>query len=317
MTSDQFKAGAPAAERDGTGISSLLAQITFLSTEQILAHPRWPQARDCYIQVLVQSHSPDPAISRVMQDVAGLVLFNLVIAIYEARGEARKDWPTINRIRESFANFGLASDRSTDEMLARMRQIGLIELQVAPADKRVRLVRPTQRMVAEDCAWHDNHTRALAVLRPDSRDYDAMFAHEPLHRQVHRAISNDLHEKAFDVLDTKVNPLVGFVMRQDGAKIIFLYLQRALAGGDPSRVSLSYAAASERIDTSRTHIRNLLAALESSGLLRRYGNGGNDIELTPELWRHADYFIASMMSANDRWWQLTRAQVAEIQRSTQ
>nr|WP_314257196.1 hypothetical protein [uncultured Devosia sp.] len=289
----------------------------FLSTQDVLAHPRWPLARDCYIKVLVGSHSPDPAIRRVLQDVAGLVLFNLIIAIYEARGEAKSTWPTVNRIRESFATFGLASDRSADEMLARMRQIGLIELHTAPGDKRMRLVQPTARMVAEDYAWHDNHMRALTVLLPDSRDYEAVFSHDPLHRQVHRAISNGLHDKAFDVLDTEVNPLVGFLMRQDGAKIIYGYLQEALAGGDPLRVSLSYSTAAERIDTSRTHIRNLLTALEESGLLRRHGRGGNNIELMPDLWRHADYFIAGMMSANDRWWQLTRSQVAEIQRSTQ
>ena len=309
---DQTVGDGPGAVR-----SSTRPAIKFLSTEQILAHPRWPEARDCYIKVLVSSHGRDPAIRRVMQDMAGLVLFNLIVAIYEARGPSRESWPTIHRIREAFATFGLASSRSTDAMLARMRQIGLIEMQAAPDDKRVRLVRPTPRMVAEDNAWHDNHMRALAVLLPESRDYDALFSHDALHRQVHRAISNGLHEKAFDVLDTAVNPLVGFLMRQDGARIIYSYLQAALAGGDPLRVSLSYASASRQIDTSRTHIRNLLTALEEAGLLHRHGEGGESIELTPELWRHADYFIAGMMSANDRWWQLTRHHVAEIQQSTQ
>ncbi|WP_139198787.1 hypothetical protein [Devosia sp. YR412] len=291
--------------------------MSFLSAAQIRAHPRWALARDYYMQVLVQSHSPDPAIRRVMQDIAGLVLFNLIIALYEARGEARESWPTITRIREVFATFGLASARSLDEMLARMRQIGLIELQTAPGDKRVRLIKPTARMIAEDYAWHDNHMRALAVLQPDSRDYDAVFSHDALHRQVHRAISNGLHDTAFDILDVENNPLVAFIMRQDGAKIIFSYLQQALAGGDPSRVSLNYTTASERIFTSRTHIRNLLSALEDAGMLRRHGTGGNDIELMPALWEHGDYFIASMMSGNDRWWQMTRQRVAAIDQSTQ
>lgn len=291
--------------------------VAHLSTDQIHAHPRWPLARDCYIKVLIGGHGRDPGVRRLMQDMAGLVLFNLIIAIYEARGEARDSWPSINRIRETFATFGLASDRSVDAMLARMRQIGLIELQAAPGDKRIRLVQPTARMVEEDNAWHDNHMRALTVLLPESRDYDAVFSHDPLHRQVHRAISNSLHDKAFDVLDTTVNPLVSFLMRQDGAKIVFSYLQAALAGGNPLQVSLSYADASTQIGTSRTHIRNLLAALEGGNLLRRHGEGGDNIELSPELWRHADYFIAGMMAANDRWWQLTRREVARIQRSTQ
>lgn len=291
--------------------------LVYMKTAEILAHPRWPQARDSYMRVLVQSHSEDPAIRRVMQDVAGLVLFNLIIALYEARSEARNTWPTITRIREAFSTFGLASARSVDEMLARMRHIGLIELLPAPADKRARLVRPTARMIAEDYAWHDNNMRSLALLRPDSRDYEAVFSHDPLHRQVHRAISNGLHETAFDILDIENNPLVAFIMRQDGAKIIFSYLQEALANGNPSRVSLSYTTASERIATSRTHIRNLLSALEEAGMLRLNGQGGNDIELLPDLWKYADYFIASVTSGNDRWWQMTRQRVAAIDRSTQ
>lgn len=308
-------AGPETAGTRGTASSS--PALAYLSIDQVLAHPRWPLARDCYIKVLIDGNGRDPATRRVMQDVAGLVLFNLIIAIYEDRGETRDRWPTIHRIRETFGTFGLVSDRSTDAMLARMRQIGLIELQSAPGDKRVRLVRPTARMVEEDNAWHDNHMRALSLLLPESRDYDPLFAHDPVYRQVHRAISNGLHENAFDVLDTEVNPLVGFLMRHDGARIIYSYLQAARADGDPLRVSLSYADASSQIGTSRTHIRNLLAALEEHNLLRRHGEGGEDIELTPALWRHADYFIAGMMSANDRWWQLTRLRVAEIQRSTQ
>lgn len=292
-------------------------QVSYLTIEQIRAHPRWHLARDSYMQMAVDSHSADPAIRRVMQDIARIVLFNLIISLYEAAGEARSTWPTVKRIREVFEPFGLASPRRFDEMIARMRSIGLIELHPAPSDRRIRLVVPTPAMIAEDYAWHDINMHGLTVLLPESRDYDEVFAHNPLYRKVHRAISTGLHPTARDILDPANNPLVAFLVRQDGTKIVFGYLLAALSDGDPTRVSLSYEAISARIATSRTHVRNLVRALEEAGFMKGNGRGGRDIELLPPLLEQAELFIAGVLSGNDYWWQLTRQRIAAMGQSTQ
>ena len=313
---EQFD-GVDAATARQTELSNAPPPLAFLSIAQILAHPRWPLARDCYIGMALDTSGPDPAIKRLMQNVARIVLFNIIVGLHEARGPSRKTWPTINRIRETFEPFGLASPRRFDEMIARMRTVGLIELQPAPSDRRIRLVVPTERMIAEDYAWQDFNMRALAVLQPESRAYDEVFSHNPLYRQAQRIVSAGIFHKAQDILDPDANPLVPFLARQDGTKIILSYLEAALACGDPSRVSLSYETVSSRISTSRTHIRNLIELLEADGYLKRHGKGGNDIELMPELWRQAELFIASILSGNDYWWQLTLARVASLEQSTQ
>lgn len=291
--------------------------VDYLSIEQIRAHPRWPLARDCYMQMAAASRSADPAIKRLMQDIARVVLFNVIIGLHEARGAARNTWPTVNRVREAFEPFGLASPRRFDEMIARMRMVGLIELQPDRSDKRLRLVVPTPRMIEEDYAWQDLNMRALAVLRPESRDYDEVFSHNPQYRKAQRTISAGIHSNAQDILDTNANPLVAFLVRQDGPTIIFNYLLAAIEGGDKSRVSLGYETISVRGSTSRTHVRNLVRSLEAAGFLIRHGQGGQDIELMPHLWEQVERFIASIMSGNDYWWQLTRARVAAFQQSTQ
>ena len=299
------------------GPGTSLPAVRSLSTTEIRSHPRWTLARDCYMQMALDSQRPDPAIRRVMQDIARIVLFNIIIGLHEARGEARRTWPTVNRIREAFEPFGLASPRRFDEMIARMRSIGLIQLLPVPSDRRMRLVVPTARMIEEDYIWQDFNMRALAVLRPDVRDYDEVFSHNPVYRQAQRILSVELLAVAQYILDTDANPLIGFIARQDGSKIVFHYLLAALEGGDPSRVSLGYEAVSSRVSTSRTHVRNMVDALEAEGYLKRRGRGGRDIELMPLIWEQAEQFISAVLAGNDYWWQLARARVAAFEQSTQ
>ena len=302
------------ARQDGPLSEPLL---TFLTTQQIRNHPRWMLARNGYMQAAVNNQGSDPAIRRLMQDIARVVLFNIILGLNEASGKARDSWPTVNRIREAFEPFGLASPRRFDEMIARLRTVGLIELQPAPVDKRIRLVVPTARMIAEDYAWQDTNMRGLAVLRPESRDYDEVFSHNPLYRLIHRAIGAELHATARNILDVEINPLVAFLVRQDGTKIVFSYLLAAIEGGDTSRASLSYETVSARSTTSRTHVRNLVNALEQAGYLKLHGRGGHDMELMPALWEQTQQFSAAILSGNDYWWQLARQRVAAFDQSTQ
>lgn len=293
-----------------------MPRLAFLSIEQVRNHPRWTIARDSYLQLTMDGHGPDPTIRRLMHDIARSVLFN-ILSLHAVQVEARESWATVNRIREVFAPFGLASPRRFDEMIARLRQVGLIELRPAPSDKRLRLVVPTARMIEEDYAWQDHNMRPLAVLLPESQDYDAVFSHDPLYRHALRAVCAGIMVNARTILDVEANPLIAFLMRQSGGRIIFSYLIAALAGGDPLRVSLRYEDVSIHAGTSRTHVRNMILALEAAGFLQRHGRGGHDIELRPELWEQADRFIASVLSGNDCLWQLTRARVDAIRQSTQ
>ena len=291
--------------------------VAFLTTQQIRAHPRWMLARDGFMQAAIDNRGADPAIRRLMQDITRIVLFNVILGLNEARGETRDSWPTVNRIREAFEPFGLASPRRFDEMIARLRAVGLVELHPAPNDRRIRLVIPTARMIAEDYAWQDTIMRGLAVLRPESHDYDEVFSHNPLYRLIHRAIGAELHATARNILDVETNPLVAFLVRQNGTKIVFHYLLDAVEGGDTARVSLSYEAVSVRSTTSRTHVRNLVKALEAAGYLKLHGRGGRDVELMPAVWEQTEQFIAAILSGNDYWWQLARQRVAAFEQSTQ
>lgn len=281
------------------------------STGDILAHPRFPLARNHYMRVMIESHSADPAIRHLMHEMARNVLFNIILGYHALRVEDDPaTWPSVGILRDVFLPFGLASARSFDQMLARMQVIGMIDLYPAPGDRRRRVVVPTARMIEEDLVWLANHMAPLAVLFPERDDYRPALDHSRAHQIAQRVISTRNYAVARDILSPE-DPVLALLLRQDAAKIIFIYLVAALDGADGHHASVSYEAAATRLSTSRTHVRNLLADLKAFGMLKMHGRGGHDVEIMPALWRVVDQFLANAMSGHDLVWQLARRMVEQ------
>lgn len=298
------RSGLPRLGSDGTALPP------HATLDQILSHPRFALARNHYMQIMVDSHQTDPAIRHLMHDMARSVLFNIILGQNaRSRPDDPASWPSVGRLRESFIPFGLASPRSFDQMLARMKVIGLIDLVPAPGDRRRRLVVPTARMIEEDLAWLADHMSPLAILFPERDDYRPALEHDRAHQIAQRIISTYNYAHARDILSPE-DPIRALLFRQDAAKIVFIYLLDALRSAD-GRASVSYEAAAARLSISRTHVRNLLSDLQAYGLLKLHGRGGTDIEISPQLWDLVDSFLADAMSGHDIVWQIARNMVTQ------
>lgn len=297
----------PALPRLGADGTALPPHAT---TEQILRHPRFPLARDHYMRAMVNAYQTDPAIRRLLHEAARSVLFNIILG-QNARSmpDDPASWLTVGRLRDSFIPFGLASPRSFDQMLARLQVIGMIDLAPAPGDRRRRLVVPTPRMIEEDLVWLADHMSPLAVLFPERDDYRPAMRHDREHQIAQRIISTYHYAGARDILNPE-DPVRTLLLRQDAAKILFIYLLAAQPGPGGCHASVSYEAAAARLSTSRTHVRNLLSDLQSHGLLMLHGRGGVDVEITPQLWDLVGLFLAEVMSGHDLVWQIARRMVA-------
>ncbi|ODT82321.1 MAG: hypothetical protein ABS76_08740 [Pelagibacterium sp. SCN 64-44] len=294
----------PRLGTDGTALPP------YVTTEEVLAHPRFPLARNHYMRVMVDSHHADPAIRHLMHEMARNVLFNIILGqAARSRPDDPETWPSVGKLRDSFIPFGLVSPRSFDQMLARMKVIGMIELVPAPGDGRRRLVMPTPRMIQEDLAWLADHMAPLAVLFPERDDYRPALEHDRAHQMAQRIVSTQNYAWARDILSPE-DPVRALLLRQDAAKIVFIYLLAALESGG-SRASVSFEMAAVRLSTSRTHVRNLLSDLQTHGLVVLHGRGGTDVEITPQLWTVVDRFLAEAMSGHDLVWQVARLMVAQ------
>lgn len=268
------------------------------TADALLAHPRFADARMVHMKGTDLLHGDHPTLNRLLNTFGRVTLFKIVLgldAVY--RPDQPSTWPTVGRIQKEMQPFGLSSPRSIDEVLAVMRHIGMVEITVAPNDRRSRLVRPTDRMLAEERHWLAAYFAPLAELFPDCEDYALALAHDRTFQEAHRYASGLSHDVALTVTG-HVEPILYFLQREMGSKVLHQYLQAGgLNPGAP--IALSYDAVARRTGTSRTHVRNIMRDAAQMGFVEIRGQGGQMV-LQPKLLESVDRFMAESWACLDR-----------------
>jgi DNA-binding FadR family transcriptional regulator len=75
-------------------------------------------------------------------------------------------------------------------------------------------------------------------------------------------------------------------------------LKAAMDAGDPS-AAVPYIEAADRFGVSRTHVRNLMNAAQSAGLVEITGRGGRSVVILPRFWASYDRGLALGMYIHD------------------
>ena len=78
------------------------------------------------------------------------------------------------------AEHGHASPSRVHDLVSRLTQIGYLEQRVAPLDRRVRILTPTRKMIAQDQDFLVSHHLPLQILFPDP-GYGLIMTREPVH----------------------------------------------------------------------------------------------------------------------------------------
>src|ERR1700757_5491683 len=111
----------------------------------IRVHPRFAEVRRAYIDAGLKMYEHEPAVNKLMLEAGRMLLFGVVLCLAAAHDDAdRASWATVTRLQTTLAAFGVASPRQIDLIVARLAQAGFLRLVPAPADRRARLVLPTQ-----------------------------------------------------------------------------------------------------------------------------------------------------------------------------
>jgi hypothetical protein len=106
-----------------------------------------------------------------------------------------------------------------------------------------------------------------------------------------------------------------FLSRAVGYPILAALLQAAMEQPDPAHAAVPYGDVGDRFGVSRTHVRQLLAAAETRGLLKLHARGGHRVEILPSLWSSHDRGIAGGMYLHDMIYVAAeRAQLSEPRR---
>jgi hypothetical protein len=273
------------------------------SAEEILAHPRFPFAREAYVKAVLATYEHNPFLSRLLLETGRTVLVTVIMCLYARYNEADPTtWPTLRMVTEGMGAHGHASASRVHDLLTQFVRAGYVERRAVPQDRRIRLLMPTAKMIAQDRDFLVSHYLPLDILFPEP-GYAPIMTRDGAFQLKQRQVSRDLFALGAHVLAS--NPIMMLFMSRDaGVMILIKMIQMAGRQCGAGQIEFSYSDMGERFGVSRTHVRKLLTEAEDMELVRLTKADGRFVELTPELVQAFDRFLADAMSGLDLCYQL-------------
>lgn len=280
------------AEADRQGVPA------YHSEEDILSHPRFPIARDEFVNAILALYEYDPFLNRLLLEAGRNVLFVVIMCLHARYDEAdRATWPTLRLATRSTAAQGVSSPRRISALVSQFIKTGYLELRGSPRDRRVRILTPTAKMLAQDQDWLVSHYLPLQVLFPNP-GYARIMNRDGAFQLVHRLITSGFFALGGQIM--AAHPVVmQFMSREAGVMILIKLMQLAGPKGDTARQEISYSDIGARFGVSGTHVRKILQEADGQGLVRLTRERAQFVQVMPELVRAFDRFVAASMSGHD------------------
>jgi DNA-binding MarR family transcriptional regulator len=275
----------------------------FHAADEILAHSRFPFARDEFVKAMLALYEHKPFLNRLLLEVSRTVLSAMIMCLYARYDEAdRATWPTLRLVADSMAEHQLASPSRVQDLVLRLVKIGYLEQRPARYDRRVRILTPTAKMIAQDQDFLVSHHLPLQILFPDP-GYARIMTRDGAFQLKQRLVSRDLFALGAQILAS--NPVMMlFLGRDAGIMILIKMIQMAGRANGDGPLAVSYSDLGDRFGVSRTHVRQLLEEAEQMDLVRLGKGRSRSVEMTPQLLQAFDRLVADAMSGFDLCYQL-------------
>ena len=279
-------------------VERLIGRRPRLSYADIVRHPRLREAVRVYLDRFLALYGGDPFLVRLLIEMGRYSVAHLVMLLEAGHEPAKREtWPTLGRVKETMATYGLGSERHVDDLIRRLCEVGFLEMYPSEHDRRTKMLKCTETLWAHDRDWLTAHIAPLAVCYPQHDYGPALHGDRQFHMDFRRA--NVLFIPVGAKLIQFVPDMTLFLQHAGGYMVIAALLQAALASGDGLEAAVPYADVGERFGVSRTHVRRLLARAEENGLVRLQARGGHRVEILPRLWASHDRGISCGMFFND------------------
>lgn len=238
-------------------IRQLIGGPPRLTFEDVLHHPRFPEARKLYVDRCLAVYGNDPFLVRLLVETGRFFVFNIIAVLEAAQDPGRREtWLTIAHLKEKMSTLGLGSGRHVDSLIGRLCSVGFMEQRPAERDRRVRILCGTDKLWAHHREWLAAHFAPLAHLFP-AHDYGPILRRDP---QAHAHFLRT--GMVFLPLSLKImfanRDIMLFFERAGGYMVITALLQAAMAGRGETHATVPYRDVGDRFGISRTHVRRLL-----------------------------------------------------------
>jgi DNA-binding transcriptional ArsR family regulator len=284
---------------DDPEIQRLIERTPHVSLEEILGNPRFPDARKLYLDRFLGVYGHDPFLVRLLIETGRFLVYHLAVVLDAGQDPDRRETGfTVGRLKQQIAASGLgASARQVDHLVARLREVGFLDVVPSDKDRRLRILKPTEKMLEHDRDWLAAHYAPLTLLCPQN-DYGPVMRRDPAFQVLHRRAAMAFWPLGMKLL-ASVPDMMLFFYRAGGHMVLAALLQSALADPDRPHTAVPYADIGDRFGVSRTHVRQLLVAAQDAGLVNLKARGGHRVEILPRLWTSYDRSIAGGMFAHD------------------
>jgi hypothetical protein len=134
-----------------------------LSFDEILNHPRLPEARRDYLDSFLQVYGGDPFLVRLLLQAGRFFVFHSAAVLEAAQDPSRREtWFTVAALKQQLALFGYPSERHVDHLIARLPR-GRISRTASGGQGRARAAPCDHRQVS--LASHRMARGALCAAR--------------------------------------------------------------------------------------------------------------------------------------------------------
>ena len=275
----------------------------FHSSDEILSHPRFPIARGEFVKRILALYEHKPFLNRLLLEASRAVLPAVIMCLYARYDEAdRSTWPTLRLVTDAMAAYRLASASRVEDLVSRLVETGYLEQRVAPQDRRVRILLPTEKLIAQDQDFLVSHHLPLQILFPDP-GYAPIMTRDRAFQLKERLVSVDLFASSAQIMAG--NPVMMlFLGRDAGIMILIKMIEMSGQNRGAEPLKISYSDLGGRFGVSPTHVRKLLEQAEKIDLVHLTKAGGRFVELKPQLLQAFDRFLADSMSGFDLCYQL-------------
>jgi hypothetical protein len=265
-----------------------------MSFDDLIGHPRLPDARKVYIDHFLELYGNDPFTVRLLIEASRFLVFHLALVLEASQDlERRETWLTIGLLKKTVAMFAKVSNRQIDAIVARLCAVGFLESHPSEQDRRVRTLRTTEKLRAHDREWLVAHYAPLTVLYPH-HGYELAMGRDPQFQIGQRRLAIQFVSLGMKMLAVEPE-LITFFDRTAGYPLLAAILQAAMLSPDYPHAAVPYSDAGDRFGVSRTHVRNLMLEFEAQGLVKLHARGGQRVEILPHFWTKHDRGIAGGM----------------------
>lgn len=273
-----------------------LSDVDHRTTGEVLDHPGFAQMRQPYITATMASYETASFPGGCQSTAYRVATIGVIVCLYAAYDvEDRATWPTLARLKQTVTAFGLSSARQVDDFVARLVRTDNLVLERAPADGRLRLLKPTDKLLAWDRHVLAPYYDALQSLYPEP---GYVPTRDPgFHLALRRASVRYLGPVAGFMREN--TDLLPFHIMYQGVHMLMTLVNLSVAEGARAPHEPDLGAFQEAFGISRTHIRNTLLAAQQAGLLTWSGRVEKIIALTPRGLAAIDRFIADTLASHD------------------